>query len=114
MWGTWNVLPPTYDKSNLPPMEVQNEIRDHVINILRSMEYFLLPEMRGVGPTLVLFPLRVAMQYFILFPGPELGWCYMMFQRVKDMGVPFGNFLAKVDPTSYPIRQGGIVDRFTR
>jgi hypothetical protein len=111
MFQLYYTLPPSFDRSTLRPLDGENEhnVRYLAQNIMQSMEYFLQPKMGGLGPNLTLLPLRVAMQFFVFFPGEEEAkWCLGIFEQLKNLGIPFGTFLATVKAQDWPTEKGDV------
>jgi hypothetical protein len=115
LYGTlfhlYHTLPPSLD-TNLRPLNMRGDhaVKLYATKILQSIEYFLQPEMGGMGPNLTLLPLRVAMQYFVYYPGgEELQWCLATFERLTKRGLPFGAYLASLTPEKWPTAKGHVL-----
>jgi hypothetical protein len=64
------------------------------INIAQSLEYFVKPEMGGLGIGLVGFPMSVAMGYFQYSNAPEKAWFEIILRYIRrEYAVPLDGLL---------------------
>ncbi|KAG5207044.1 Zn(2)-C6 fungal-type DNA-binding domain [Trichophyton interdigitale] len=67
------------------------------VNVARSLEYFLTPELMTIGVTMFAFPVTVSLGYFQYFGLPEAEWFDFVFERIlNSSGIDVGGFLDAV------------------
>jgi hypothetical protein len=71
-----------------------SETHSDAVHIAQAMEFFIKPEIGGLGVGLIGFPVSVAMGYFDHFDSPGKAWCRMVLRYVKrKYAVPLDDFL---------------------
>ncbi|EFE41422.1 hypothetical protein TRV_03857 [Trichophyton verrucosum HKI 0517] len=73
------------------------ELRAIAVNVARSLEYFLTPELMTIGVTMFAFPVTVSLGYFQYFDLPEAKWFDFVFEHIlNSSGIDVGGFLDAV------------------
>jgi hypothetical protein len=89
------LLPSTTDKFSLRANStIYASAYNCAMNIAKSLEYFLRPEIAGIRAYLMGFPMTVAMGFFQYFDLAEDAWFQTVLRYLRDVeGIPLGDFL---------------------
>ncbi|ETN39413.1 uncharacterized protein HMPREF1541_05636 [Cyphellophora europaea CBS 101466] len=66
---------------------------DLAINIVKSMEYFVQPEMGLVGAQQIAYPMSIVMGYLTYWNRQERMWFPVIFRRLKELNIGIEGFL---------------------
>jgi hypothetical protein len=91
----YDVLPSADDAFSHPQhVSLQPASRSCALNIGKSLEFFIRPEMGGAIIGLIAFPMSVAMGYFEYCHEPELAWFWTVLRYVRvKYAIPLDSFL---------------------
>jgi hypothetical protein len=91
----YDVLPSHEDAFSYPEhVSLHHASRSCALNIGKSLEFFIRPELGGAIIGLIAFPMSVAMGYFEYCRAPELAWFWTVLRYVRmKYAIPLDSFL---------------------